>query len=170
MSPHRHMPVRFIVRCVMNQVAGRRFDNAASLTNQCGESYCRPAHYGSVVLLTVGIYKKWPDTSHGCYVAAHAKLRRSGALNRVTSYLVLWGISALQTKVPRPSHSHSVAYWWEISKRCWAGTAAHQRFTSIPLDHVPRVRSVCIISKYYEIWWNIKYEVLQIHHHHQLMG
>lgn len=36
-------------------------------------SFSRSAPYGSVVLLTAGIYKKWSDTSNGCKAAAHAK-------------------------------------------------------------------------------------------------
>lgn len=87
---------------VINEIA----DDLTTLPHSDQSVRLRPAHYGSVVLLTVGIYKKWPDTSDGCYIAAHAKLRRREALNKSgeSQVIMQWGISVLLTKVTRPSH------------------------------------------------------------------
>lgn len=103
-----HLPVNFVVLRVMNGVAG---EDESTTPPPSDQPVRRPAQSGSV-LLSAGIYKKWPDICHGCkkkkkkiFFAAHAKRHaRRGALNkprRVTCRPELRGISALRTEVMR---------------------------------------------------------------------
>lgn len=103
----RHLLIDFVVLRVMNGFA----EEDESTTPPPPDQWVRrPAQSGSV-LLSAGIYKKWPDICHGCKkrrkkFAAHAKRHAErGALNkprRVTCRPELRGISALRTKVMRP--------------------------------------------------------------------
>lgn len=72
-SPKR-MPLNFFVPRVMNEyICGRIWQRCHTLTNDEYWRFSKTAHTGRLFLLTVGIYKKWPDTDDGYKVTAYAK-------------------------------------------------------------------------------------------------
>lgn len=61
-TSRRHLPVNFVVLRIMNGFAG---EDELTTPPPSDQWVRRPAQSGSV-LLSPGIYKKWPDICHGC--------------------------------------------------------------------------------------------------------
>lgn len=84
----RHLPVNFVVLRVMNGYAG---EDKLTTPPPSDQWLRRPAQSGSV-LLSAGIYKKWPDICHGCKKCCpRQKTRRAGSAEQTPeSHMSPW--------------------------------------------------------------------------------